>query len=491
MKKLLVLFIFLPILIGINNLTDGYRIPKSGGSMRIYAKDGSSQGACYTIQNNHSTNDLFVPTKSTTEWASFITGTPSFATKTLCQPKSCLEIKNLMGNPADGYYTIDSDGSGGNASYSAYCDMTADGGGWTRIFYHHIQGGYFSAVASATQMNIGTPAADLYSVLDKIPDFLDSGRYKFRQTWPGYSRKNIWVQTTNPLTDVDAAGVYPIAVLAYDQTKISAWGGIELGNGTHATGNGNQALIDGSVEHSNWFYAIGQTTPWGTPPGIPADNMVPGASSYGVSATALWIKDEGTLTSYNSCKAILDAGASNGSGLYTIDPGNIGSPIQVYCDMSSDGGGWTRVFYHTASGSLFVNNAEALNSNPTLPLTTTKYSILNRLSGFLRSGKYELKIDWPTSGSSLRNHWTQTSNLTTQTIAGYTAISIQTSANGWGGLEPNAEGVSLVDGSVGSGAWFYAIGSQVLWGTTTPGIPASDDVMGVDTGAPRVELWVK
>ena len=40
----------------------------------------------------------------------------------------------------------------------------------------------------------------------------------------------------------------------------------------------------------------------------------------------------------NSCKDILERGATTGDGEYWIDPQKNGDPLKVYCDMTTDGG---------------------------------------------------------------------------------------------------------------------------------------------------------
>jgi hypothetical protein len=56
----------------------------------------------------------------------------------------------------------------------------------------------------------------------------------------------------------------------------------------------------------------------------------------------------------------------------------------------------------------------------------------------------------------------------------------------WGGLEKSTSNSTLINGSVGSGWWFYAIGSKNYWPSNGT-IPGPDRNVGVD----QVQLFIK
>lgn len=170
------------------------------------------------------------------------------------------------------------------------------------------------------------------------------------------------------------------------------------------------------------------------------------------------------------------------------------------------GGTWVRVFHHNSStglqANMFTNESEVAKVN--LPNKQSVLGYLDSIEIKSPATKYEFLLEYPEVSGY--NRWYQSANPWTTTIAdgtgsetapGYRAIQISWTANYWGGLSRSTSSATALNGSVGNGNWFYAIGAYRCWpqacretidASTITGIPgplSSAPVKG------SVDLWLR
>jgi hypothetical protein len=192
----------------------------------------------------------------------------------------------------------------------------------------------------------------------------------------------------------------------------------------------------------------------------------------------------------SSCLDLFNDGV-NVDDAYTIEVN--GSPLLVYCDMATDGGGWTQLYdqnVNVAPG--YASSGEwAAGINVDEP-NMGHYSILNLTAEFEgATAGYEFFIDWPEDGPQFIQ-WEQSENpfIGRGTVSNVTQLpGNQTGCTGtpFAGLLAR-DGTATLDGDPPAGCWWWAVGTPV---PSNGGIPAYKDSDGGQLNASRARLWVR
>ncbi|WP_412732553.1 fibrinogen-like YCDxxxxGGGW domain-containing protein [Minisyncoccus archaeiphilus] len=268
-------------------------------------------------------NEILQTTSESYAWTVWV------RTGTIETAKSSCKAWYDSGATTDGYYKINPNGT----SFITYCDMT--NGGWTLVA--NVLG--TNAISSANYTN-GLGSTDylpLSEWIHKVSDFntytnpamrIDMGTVKDYFIPNGVSFSTM--VTTSPTNNFKWTNdlTKPFVVPSYYSGHLG---------GSLLDWPVNNVLGD-SRRHLS-FWASNNTSIGGCCHSTYNDTSVWG------KAFKMWIREGVLEPTYSSstCKTIKTATGTTISGIYTIDPDGTGGnvPFQAYCDMVTDGGGWT------------------------------------------------------------------------------------------------------------------------------------------------------
>lgn len=360
-----------------------------------------------------------------------------------------------------------------NASYSSMSHSTSSGGTYT----------------SGTSVSGLTPNTS-YTYYIKVTD--NKGKTS--------AAKSVSFKTTGNAPSIssvshnvfrNSAELTP--TVTYDTNASSSSVSIQYGTSTSYGSTSTSYTLSNLSPNKTYYYSMKVTDNQGRTSSAKTGNFK--TTAYLPSGLGITVSNvlPFTATATVTGSGDTNAGITNYKYYYTPKPS-----VNTY-DMpikSFGGARWARIFYHNNKKGtvLFTSLAECKNIQ-----TADKYSRLGLLDSentYKINGKYEFLLQYPIDDPSHYNRWKQTNapqnEYNTQTssgtkVAGYEAVHIDWTSNYWGGLERSSRDATAldstwIDGSVGHGNWFYAIGSKSTHGRGIPSYNSTADV---------VELWIR
>ena len=183
---------------------------------------------------------------------------------------------------------------------------TFGGSKWARVFYQDISNNtnYFTA---DTMLNVNRPG--MFSALGKLNELKSGSKFEFMLNYPDATGEfagayNRWKQTNNPLDQRTNAGEGTANAVGFEPIHMGMTGyggkGLEY--------NGIGSVLDGTVNHNNWWLAVGimnhryeDTTTPQKPYTMPGPHN--GVTGQGVSKVELWLNVDGLATGGGSSNA--------------------------------------------------------------------------------------------------------------------------------------------------------------------------------------------
>jgi len=212
-------------------------------------------------------------TKADTKWWQMVSVQPQRGESKVFADMNayCTLVKNGNASNAQKEMCCGADNMSCRPASCTLQEHFAGDGAWRLVFRQTMP---FLYKKGELNMYEDDSTADNFAILDKLDANLYNGRYYFKLVWPeDKTTFYTWSQTSNPVKH-EVSGYEGIHI-PYTGRH---WGGLEP--------SGNAAIMDGSVGHSNWFYAIGSTAKWNN--GIPSYAKTDSDNQYPQQQTELY-----------------------------------------------------------------------------------------------------------------------------------------------------------------------------------------------------------